>query len=87
MIVKNAIQLGAMLSKGRIKAELTQQDVADALKLSRATICAIESGSTNARISSIFGFMRICKIEFHAEDKSERTIEDIERQNFSRPRG
>jgi transcriptional regulator with XRE-family HTH domain len=40
------VALGANLTKSRTAAELTQQDVADALGLTRAAVSNVEQGNT-----------------------------------------
>jgi transcriptional regulator with XRE-family HTH domain len=40
------VALGANLSRARERAELTQQDVADALGLTRAAVSNVEQGTT-----------------------------------------
>ena len=38
------VALGANLARARIAAELTQQDVADSLGMTRAAVCNVEGG-------------------------------------------
>ncbi|MDE2102689.1 MAG: helix-turn-helix transcriptional regulator [Patescibacteria group bacterium] len=40
------VALGANLSRARVRAELTQQDVADELGMTRAAVCNVEQGNT-----------------------------------------
>lgn len=82
-MIKKLTQLGNVLKEGRKNASLTQQDVADALSVSRMTISAIENGTTDAGISTILKFMRVCKIDMIAEVREAPTIEDIERKRLT----
>jgi transcriptional regulator with XRE-family HTH domain len=58
MVVGNAKELGALLREGRVRKALTQQQLADALGVSRQWVISAEAGSANTRVGLLIDALR-----------------------------
>ena len=73
-------QLGKLIAEARSADGLTQEEVAQAIGVSRATINAIENGKANASIETVMAIMRTCHMDLVLNSRKERTIEDMEEE-------
>lgn len=59
--------IGLSIKGYRIKADLTQQDIADLAGVSKTTITRLETGEGNISLSTLVSIMKILKISNHLD--------------------
>jgi len=65
-----SIQVGRFISERRKDLRLTQDELAKRVGISRLSIIHIESGRSNARLSTIVGILNVLKICLEAREQS-----------------
>jgi DNA-binding XRE family transcriptional regulator len=76
-----SIQVGRFISERRKDLRLTQDELAKRVGISRLSIIHIESGRSNARLSTIVGILNVLKICLEAREQSyERRAPGDDRQ-------
>jgi DNA-binding XRE family transcriptional regulator len=76
-----SIQVGRFISERRKDLRLTQDELAKRVGISRLSIIHIESGRSNARLSTIVGILNVLKICLEAREQSyERRASGDDRQ-------
>jgi DNA-binding XRE family transcriptional regulator len=65
-----SIQVGRFISERRKDLRLTQDELAKRVGISRLSIIHIESGRSNARLSTIVGILNVLKICLEAKEQS-----------------
>jgi len=70
-----ASQIAKLIKDRRMDLSMTQDELAKRVGISRLSIIHIESGRSNARISTLIGILNVLKISLEAREKSyERRI-------------
>jgi transcriptional regulator with XRE-family HTH domain len=76
-----ASQIAKLIKDRRRDLGLSQDELAKRVGVSRLSIINIESGRSNARVSTIVGILNILKVTLEAREKSyERRISGDDRQ-------
>jgi transcriptional regulator with XRE-family HTH domain len=76
-----ASQIAKLIKDRRRDLGLSQDELARRVGVSRLSIINIESGRSNARVSTIVGILNILKVTLEAREKSyERRISGDDRQ-------
>jgi DNA-binding XRE family transcriptional regulator len=76
-----SVQVGRFISERRKDLRLTQDELAKRVGISRLSIIHIESGRSNARISTIVGILNVLKVCLEAREQSyERRAPGDDRQ-------
>jgi transcriptional regulator with XRE-family HTH domain len=76
-----ASQIAKLIKDRRRDLGLSQDELARRVGVSRLSIINIESGRSNARVSTIVGILNILKVTLEAREKSyERRIPGDDRQ-------
>jgi transcriptional regulator with XRE-family HTH domain len=76
-----ASQIAKLIKDRRRDLGLSQDELAKRVGVSRLSIINIESGRSNARVSTIVGILNILKVTLEAREKSyERRIPGDDRQ-------
>jgi transcriptional regulator with XRE-family HTH domain len=76
-----ASQVAKLIKDRRRDLGLSQDELARRVGVSRLSIINIESGRSNARVSTIVGILNILKVTLEAREKSyERRISGDDRQ-------
>ena len=57
------VAMGASLARARVRAELTQQDVADALGMTRAAVCNVEQGNTGLPVHRLVEWAEVLCVQ------------------------
>jgi DNA-binding XRE family transcriptional regulator len=65
-----SVQVGRFISERRKDLRLTQDELAKRVGISRLSIIHIESGRSNARLSTIVGILNVLKICLEAREQS-----------------
>jgi predicted transcriptional regulator len=68
------VALGSRLSAARVKAELTQQDVADALGMTRAAVSNVEQGNTGLPVHRLVEWTELLCVKLDKIVASSRTM-------------
>jgi DNA-binding XRE family transcriptional regulator len=75
-----ASQIAKLIKDRRMDLSMTQDELAKRVGISRLSIIHIESGRSNARISTLIGILNVLKISLEAREKSyERRISGDDR--------
>lgn len=68
-------QIAKLIRNRRLDLNMTQDELAKGVGVSRLSIVNIEAGRSNARISTIVGILNVLKVTLEAREKSyERRI-------------
>ena len=77
-ITRISPQLGAALRRRRKQAGLSQQEVADKVKLRQATISRLESGDTGTKLGTLLDVVAALGLEIIVRSRSKGRAADIE---------
>ena len=71
-------QIGSLIQRARTQRDWTQRHLADRAGLRQATISAIESGETPAKLDTILAVLAALDLEFRVTARSKGEASDIE---------
>lgn len=77
-ITRTGTQLGAALRRKRKQAGLSQETLADRVKLRQATISRLESGDTGTKLRTLLDVMSALDLEIVVRPRSKGRPADIE---------
>lgn len=77
-ITRTSPQLGAALRRRRKQARLSQEALADKVKLRQATISRLESGDTGTKLTTLLDVVAALDLELVVRSRSKGKLTDIE---------
>ncbi len=77
-ITRTSPQLGAALRRRRKQARLSQEALADKVKLRQATISRLESGDTGTKLGTLLDVVAALGLEIVVRPRSKGRAADIE---------
>jgi HTH-type transcriptional regulator/antitoxin HipB len=77
-ITRTSPQLGAALRRRRKQASLSQEELADKVKLRQATISRLESGDTGTKLGTLLDVVAALGLEIVVRPRSKGRPADIE---------
>jgi len=77
-ITRTSPQLGAALRRRRKQAGLSQETLAEKVKLRQATISSLESGDTGTKLDTLLAVVAALDLEIVVRPRSKGRLADIE---------
>lgn len=78
MLISNASDIGAILRNARLEKGMTQQQVADMLRVTRQWVANVEAGAPTARLGLVIDALRCVDIVLEAQhDNSQELVDQI----------
>jgi HTH-type transcriptional regulator/antitoxin HipB len=77
-ITRTPKQLGTVLQRYRKATGLTQEELAARIRLRQATISALETSATDARLGTLFDTLAALNLELVVRPRTKGSAKDIE---------